>query len=186
VNKLVYFKVLVLIVALAAVIYVITHMSPEKMSAGMEQVGLAPAGAPASSAPKAQGGANETINLCKTRVHAIVWPDGRKIQEDRSGLKARWQAFNPGPWEIGSMDVEKWLSLHCEVAATARDAVASASASADYKPFVTIEYIDGTHEALDRSADGSYRFAGQTFVSKDLDSAITDLISLANLEPSGP
>jgi hypothetical protein len=170
VNKLVYFKVFVLLAALGGVIYIITHLTPAKVSEGMAQAGL--------SEP-AQAGA-EKINLCRTRVHAIVWPDGRKIQEARDGLKARWQAYNLNPEDIGSMDVEKWLSLHCEVPGVARDA------SLPTKAFVTIEYIDGGRENLDRADDGVYRFAGRTFVSPELDKAFEDLIKLANLEPLGP
>lgn len=186
-NKLIYLKVFVLVVALGAVVYVITHMSPDKVAQSMSQVGLAPAPAvaPPSSAPLpgtagVVAAATETINLCKTRVHAIVWPDGRKIQEARDGMKARWQAYNLNPEDIGSMDVEKWLSLHCEVAANEHPGAAA------FAPYVTFEYIDGSHEALERSADGVYRFAGRTFASPALDQAFKDLIQLANLQPMGP
>ncbi len=188
-NKLVYLKVVVLVLALCGVVYVITQMSPAKMAAGMEQVGLAPASpvgappsAPVASVASAAGtaGAATSVNLCRTRVHAIVWPDGRKLQEVTSGMKARWQAYNLTPEDVGSMDIEKWLSLHCEVA------VSDHAASASSKPYVTIEYIDGSKEALDRSDDGVYRFAGKTFVSPALDQAFADLIKVANLEPRGP
>ncbi len=148
----------------------INNMTPEKVSQGMEQVGLAPAGAP------------ESVNLCRTRVHAIIWPDGRKIQEARDQMKAHWQAYNLNPEDIGSMDVEKWLSLHCEVPGVSREP----SAAHPTKAFVTFEYIDGGRENLDRSDDGVYRFAGRTFASPVLDKAFEDLIKLANLHPLGP
>ena len=173
-SKLAYLKVLVLIAALAMVFYVITHMTPDKVAAGMEKVGL-PAGGVAAT------GANEQINLCRTRIHAIIWPDGRKIQEFKDGMKLKWQAYNLDPSDIGYMDMEKWLSLHCEVAASARDASASV-----FRPLVTIEYIDGTKEELALAEGGVYRFETKTFVSPDLEKAISDLISLANLRPQGP
>ena len=176
-NKLVYLKVLVLLAALCGVIYVINHMSAEKVSQGMEKVGIAVPAATPGSAPT-----GESVTLCRTRVHAIIWPDGRKIEEARDGMKARWQAYNLTPQDIGSMDIEKWLSLHCEVAAVARDA----SSASQAKPFVSFEYIDKGRENLDRSADGVYRFAGRSFTSPDLDTAFADLIKLANLQPTGP
>jgi len=190
VNKLVYLKVVVLVLALCGVVYVITHMSPTKVAAGMEQVGLnpAPVGAPpsapaAATAVETAGGVagpTASVNICPTRVHAIVWPDGRKLQEASGGMKARWQSYNLTPEDVGSMDIEKWLSLHCQVSVTDH------AASASMKPYVTFEYIDGKKEALDRSDDGVYRFAGKTFVSPDLDQAFADLIKVANLEPRGP
>ena len=168
-----YLKVLVLGVALVAVIYVMTHMTPEKVSKGFEQAGLA-------AAPVAAG-SDARLNICPTRVHGIVWPDGRKIQEVSGAVKAKWQAYNLDPVDIGSMDVEKWLSLHCQVTVANRDAAAS-----ELKPYLTFDYIDGTHEALDKATDGLYRFKGRTFDSPDLTTAISDLTSLANLQPQGP
>jgi hypothetical protein len=164
-TKLIYLKILVLVAAL------------EKVGLDAGSAGAAP------NAAKAPSGSNsgEQVNLCRTRIHAIIWPDGRKIQEFESGMKLRWQAYNLDPTDIGYMDMEKWLSLHCEVAASARDASASV-----FKTFVTIVYIDGTKEELGLAGDGTYRFAGQTFASPDLVKAISDLISLANLQPQGP
>jgi hypothetical protein len=181
VNKLLYLKVFVMVAALAGVIYVMTHLSPDKVETSLKDVGLTP---PAQqAAPGASAEANGKVNLCQTRVHAIVWPDGRKIQEASGGLKAKWQAYNLNPVDIGSMDVEKWLSLHCEVAV--RDADASASAAV-FGPYVTFSYIDGTQENLERAPDGAYRFKTKTFTSDDLTKAMSDLVSLANLEPLGP
>jgi hypothetical protein len=177
VNKLVILKVLVLVAALCGVIYVISHMTPDKVSQGMQQVGLAPTAAPSTG---------DSVNLCRTRVRAIIWQDGRKIKEAQDGMKAHWQAFNLTAQDIGSMDVEKWLSLHCEVAVVARDASSDSNPASATKPFVTFEYIDKGRENLDRSANGLYRFAGRTFASPDLDKAFEDLIKLANLQPTGP
>ena len=174
--------------ALVAVVYVITHMSPDKVSVGLEQVGLAPApGGPPSAAPAPIPDGPLKVNLCKTRVHAILWPDGRKIQEASGGMKARWQAYNLTAADIGSMDVEKWLSLHCEVAASAPPAgSSSAQAAAMLKPWVTFEYIDGSRSVLERAPSGAFRFDGRSFVSPALDQAFADLIKLASLEPTGP
>ncbi len=179
-NKFIYLKVLILVAALAIVFYIMTHMSPGKVEAGMANVGLPEAGG-AATPLRSAGSESEQINLCHTRIQAIIWPDGRKVQEFKDGMKLKWQAYNLDPSDIGYMDMEKWLSLHCEVAASARDASASA-----FKPFVTIDYIDGTKEELARANGGVYRFGGKTFVSPDLEKAISDLISLANLRPQGP
>lgn len=174
-GKLVYLKVIVLIAALAAVVYVITHMSPARVAAGMNSVGLEAGGAPT---------AETSVNLCPTRVHAIVWPDGRKIQELPGGMKAKWQAYNLDPVDIGSMDMEKWLSLHCAVQAT----VTPVPTGAAFAPYAVFNYIDGTKQTLTRTPDGLFRIEEKqlAFKSPDLDRAFADLISLANLTPTGP
>lgn len=185
-TKLIYLKIFVLVAALGMVFYIITHMSPEKVETSLQQVGLQTGGVPATVAGRAPIGvpasSNESINLCRTRIQALVWPDGRKIQEFKDGMKLKWQAFNLDPADFGTMEMEKWLSLHCEVATSAPS---DASASS-FTPYIKIEYIDGTKEVLARSVSGDYRFSGKTFASPDLDKAVSDLISLANLQPTGP
>ena len=185
-SKLLYLKVLMMVIALIAIFYLITNMTPDKVAQSMSNIGVASpeAGAPAKEASRAAKA--EQINLCPTRVHAIVWPDGRKIQEAKSGLKMKWQAFNLNPVDLGYMDVEKWLSLHCEVSGTLR----SPDEGEKFAPLVTIEYIDGTVGALSRAKGDHYGFAGtsgpKSFESPDLTKALDDLITLAQLQPLGP
>lgn len=178
-NKLVYLKVLVLVVALGGIVYVITHLNAGKMQAGLDQMGLSQPGTTAA-APVAEG-EEVKINLCPNRVHAIVWPDGRKIQETTTGLKRKWQAYNLDPVDMGYMDMEKWLSLHCEIQASPLK-----TADVAFGPLLTIEYIDGSREAMQRSPEGLYRFTATTFDSPDLTQALEDLVVIANLKPLGP
>lgn len=179
-GRLLYFKIFVLIAALIGIFYVINHLTPEKVATGLEQAGLEqPRSSGAAAAPAASA---ESLDLCRTRVHAIVWPDGRKIQELKDGLKLKWQASNLTPVDIGYMDMEKWLSLHCAVQVTPVQAAVSES----FAPLVKFEYIDQTHEDLLRSPSGTYKFGPKTFTSPELETALADLVTLANLNPRGP
>ena len=185
-NKFTYLKILVLIAALFGIFYVINHLSEQKVAAGMQQIGIAPVAAPGAppavptSAPVA--GSSDNINLCPTRIRAIVWPDGRKLQETSEGLKRKWQAFNLTPVDIGYMDVEKWLSLHCSVP------VDSDRLNPDDQlaPLLTIEYIDGSKEILSSTNTGHYRLGQRSFASSELTSALADLVRMAGLLPKGP
>ncbi len=190
-SKLLYFKVVVLTLALVGVFYVLREMSPAKVESGLETVGLVPVGAAptgvtpsvgnSAQAIKARRVNSEDIQLCRTRVSAVVWPDGRKIQELQSGMKLKWQAFNLSAQDIGYMEIEKWFSLHCSTPATLRD-----EGTASFAPFVQFEYIDGTHEKLLKSQNGLYQFHGKIFDSAELTQAFADLIKVAHLEPNGP
>ncbi len=181
-SKLLYLKVIVLGIALIMIFYVIRHLSPDHVNASLQQIGIAPPATGVAVPPPVP----LKIELCRTRVSAIVWPDGRKVQELKDGLKMRWQAFNLNAEDIGYMDVEKWFSLHCSTNAAAH-LVSQTTYPDPSNLFVTFEYVDGTHEQLMRSKSGAFFiFAGQAFESPELAAAFADLETLAHLKSQGP
>lgn len=182
-------KVAILLVMLLIVVSIMRNMNEQSAAKLFSNLGIDPKASSAgggTSAPEQPLGANQSnFNICKTRVHAVVWPDGRRIEESREQIKAHWLAVDPTPREIGSLDVEKWFSRHCQIAIVEDEA--SRAARDGFNNFVTFEFIDGTKADFQRTESGVFRAEGdRQFRSDDFDKAIAELIGLAQLQPVGP
>ena len=187
------FRILFLIIALFAVIYTMGHLDSSKTSQFLTALGI--------DSPSHSGGQQgmhsrvvtqvETskIVICPTRIRAFVWPDGRKLEESASGMKTRWLAYDPAPREVNSIEVEKWLSLHCQVSAviynptldTSRGAQRGGSADAFAKS-LGFELVGGKTIQLRKGGPDLYALEKQIFRSKDLSDALSELAQIAKFD----
>jgi hypothetical protein len=182
-------KVMVLILILMGVIAVMRGINAGSVQGFFDALGIEPgaAGSPGlqpSQRPLAAG--ESRVNICPNRIHAIIWADGRKVEEIRQGLKLRWTAFDPEPREIGYMDVEKWLSLHCQI--VGRPADASSREQADFRDFVIIQYIDKKETKVQSAGGDLIRFdedSARVYHSEDFLQALEELEQTAGFQRSG-
>jgi hypothetical protein len=165
-----YFKIGILVLALFGVIYVISNLNQNAVDHFFQSMGME-----ANSQPKGLGATAESLSLCRTRVTAIVWPDGRKIEEQKSAVKVTWMSVDPKPREIGSLEVERWFSRHCRVSIVKSSPETAAQPTGDNFPTFVFEYVDGSSSKLEKLTDDLYRFDGTEFRSKDLSKAIEEL-----------
>lgn len=177
-------KVAILLLMLVGVVYAMRSMSEQSVAKFFAALGIeAGSGQPGSVDATMAG--DEKFNICKTRVRAVVWPDGRRIEESREHVRAVWLAVDPNPREIGSLDVEKWFSRHCVI--LVREDEATRTAQDGFNNFLTFEFIDGTRFDFQRTDGGIFRVSGgRQFRSEEFDAAVTELVGLAQLQPVGP
>jgi hypothetical protein len=126
-----------------------------------------------------------TLKLCRSRVQSLIWPDGRKIEERVDGLKMDWMAHDPSPRLLNYLDMEKWLSQHCEITTQglqSRDRALSA-----YLPFLTIKFVDGSTLQIQQSPGEPELFLidHQLVRSGDLLKASNELAVLAQFTKAG-
>jgi hypothetical protein len=181
------FKIVLLAFALIATFIAMKGANTENVQKAFSALGIEP-GAPGS--PGLQPGGSplklgeERRTLCRTRIHAIRFPDGRSVVEEKRGLKLDWTAEEGGKRSsIGYMSVEKWLSLHCQFVARPAPQATEQELVPQTEPklFVEIDFIDQTQLKLYRS--GAVLFAvsdmEDRFISPDLESALKELRILA-------
>ena len=118
------------------------------------------------------------VNLCPSRVRAIAWSSGARIEEAAAGGRPQWRLTAPQNRDLAYLDVERWLSRHC--VAVARPAAPGGA----YAPFWTFEYVDGSRGTLDRSGVTNFRWNGVAVESRDLQRAAIELAGVAGLESS--
>lgn len=182
-KTLIYLKIATLVLMLAGVLYVMTGVSKEKIEQTFLALGVAPGPA---TAPGLQPGnrameqGEKRFNLCPTRIHAIVWNDGRKVEELRQGLKLRWMAHDPQPREISYLAVEKWLSRHCTIAVRLKE---GGEPAAEKTPFLVIQFINQTEMKILKLAGGGFAVDdGPSFQSPDFEEALVELEEIAVFE----
>ena len=175
-RSMLIFKLVVLVAALVGVLYLIRHLNEESVAKGFQAIGIEPA-------PPMKPGESR-FNLCRTRVKALVWPDGRKIEQSEREMKATWMAFDSGAAlgavssarEMNPLEVEKWLSLHCQVTVSRHE-------RAPLEPFVdflTLQFIDGTSMRIRRSQNWMFVIDGvESFSSPDLRAVVDEAAQLA-------
>ncbi|MES2963804.1 MAG: hypothetical protein V4760_07920 [Bdellovibrionota bacterium] len=186
-KPIVILKVALLVLMLAGVIFAMRSMSESSAAKFFGALGIDPSNSYANGVPatRVPGVGESKLSICKTRVRAVVWPDGRRVEESRQEIRAKWMAVDPTPREIGSLDVEKWFSRHCEI--VIRESEAATGVKDGFSNFVTFEFIDGTKTDFRRTEAGVIRGDGdRQFYSDDFDAAVTELLALAQLQPIGP
>lgn len=165
------------------------NLNPEKVQTAFQALGIEP-GAPGQpglqpgGAPLAQGEIRRS--LCLTRIHAIRFPDGKAVVEVKNGMKLDWTAEESGKSRsVGYLDIEKWLSRHCQFVAKPISAAEEPDLvpQNEPKPYVTVEFIDKSRWEIHRSGEVLFTVSDPTdrFLSPDLDSALEELKVLAGL-----
>lgn len=180
------FKILVLVLSLATVIYAmraIRQGSLDRFFQTLESVPNSSSKGTKSldSSEKEKSGEPIQIHLCKNRVHAMVLSDGHRIFEKRNGLDLKWMAESGADAgsirELNYLDIEKWLGQHCAVDALRHDM--SPGEILTFEGFLTIEFIDGTKIDILKSGENLFKVDELVFQSTDLNEALTELQVLA-------
>lgn len=181
------FKILLLILALVGTFVAMRGATTDNVVKAFSALGIEP-GAPGSPGLQPGGAAlqegEERRTLCLTRIHAIRFPDGRSVVEVKQGLKLDWTAEEGGKTRsLGYLEVEKWLSLHCQFVAKPAPAPADdeITPQTEPKPFVEIEFIDKSTWSLHKSGDVIFAVSDpkDRFYSSDLETALDELRTLA-------
>lgn len=165
---------------LVAVFYIMGNLNADSVGRALGALGIEPGtrtspGLQPSNRALEVG--QERFNICRTRVHAIIFNDGKKIEESRNGLDLKWMAHDQTPREISYLDVEKWLSQHCQIVIEPRSI--QIGESLRFSQFVTIEFIDGTKMHVLNSGDGTLRIEDKVFRSSDFQDALAELENIA-------
>ena len=105
----------------------------------------------------------------------MSWSNGKEIRETREGLKSKWMAFDPQPHEIGYLEMEKWLSRHCQIIVEPT----TQPPAAQFKSFMTIRYIDGSELHIKRGSATLFLFGDQAYLSEDFRSALDEIAAIA-------
>jgi hypothetical protein len=163
-------------------------LQPQKVQNALHSLGVdagnsaAPGFQPATSRTLEAG--EERLNLCPTRIASVTWADGREVEESPSGIKRKWLAAFPraAPREIGYLEVEKWLSQHCEVIAQLAEGVIVGADSA--QRLAVVRYIDGSETVIDQTPQGLVKISqpgasARFYRSSDLKGALQELATIA-------
>lgn len=182
-----YIKIVLLVGALILTFMAIRRVTTEKVQGAFSALGIEPgaAGSPGlqpGGAPLQEG--EERRTLCLTRIHAVRFPDGRAVVEVKDGLKLDWTAEEDGKSRsLGYLEVEKWLSLHCQFVAkpAGEPSDEEITPQTEPQPFVEIEYIDKSNWRLNKSGDVLFTVSDpkDRFYSSDLEAALDELRTLA-------
>ena len=176
-----------MLVALILVVAMMRGVTPEKMDQVFTALGIEPGTAQSpgfqpGSRPLEKG--EERFNICRTRIHSISWPSGRRVEEFKEGLKLRWLAVDPRPREIGYMEVEKWLSAHCQVIVRPLN---EAPAETGKLVEIVIRFVDNTTATIRNLGGALYDlkdFGEERLVeSPDLMEALLELQRIARFDP---
>jgi hypothetical protein len=178
-------RILFLTMALVLVILAIRGMNSGKTELVFQALGLSPG---TSDSPGVEPGGrrlrpgDERFNVCKTRIHSLEWSSGPRIEETQEGFKMRWMAFDPQPHEVGYLEMERWLSHHCQIVVHPVDPSSLASLPAISS--LHIHYVDDSEAKYDRFEGNVFRVEQRTFHSDDLAEAISELGQIAQITPS--
>ncbi|MCM2281419.1 MAG: hypothetical protein NDI61_06185 [Bdellovibrionaceae bacterium] len=165
-------KVVSLLLALIGVLMLINGVNATHVDRFFRTFGGDPTTIGAGQLPE-----QVSMILCKTRIHAIIWPDGPKIEEFKQGMTMKWLAHDPQPREIGYLDMEKWLGEHCRF--SAREVPADIASSAQFQSEIVVEFIDQTSTRIGLGDHQMIRFDGRVLESPDLIQALGQLRGLA-------
>lgn len=180
----IYIRLGVLVIALVLVFVGMKAMTPQAIQGAFSALGVEPgaAGQPgfqSGGKPLAQG--EERRTLCRTRLRAIRFADDRAVAEVSKGMKLDWTAED-GAGEkksvrsIGYLEMEKWLSQHCQFLAAPAGEMAVGEV-----PAVVFEFIDGSSWGLSQAGPLFLPDSGPKtpFSSPDLQAALAELRQLA-------
>lgn len=176
-----YAKISLLVLALAAVVFVIRSLNKDKVQDAFEALGIPDAPATASAAgPKVV-----ERTLCRTRVHAIRFPNGDTVIEKKKGLDLQWtaeSAENAGtPRQLNYLEVEKWFSRHCKFKAAVAPPLENLEPSNEPVKYVLIEFIDKSTWEIYREGDAFLSASNpkDRFTSTDFAEGFVELRSIA-------
>jgi hypothetical protein len=167
-----------LLLLLIGVVFTMKKITPENMQTFFATMGADTSSVGGGSTVKAAHVApapavSEAYNLCKTRISSFRWFNDFRIEESKDSFKGKWMAYDPAPSELNYLEMEKWLSQHCEVPVQKSAEQVPAS---DFHPFVTIRYIDGSSFLIETAGPGRFRMDGQIYRSDELMSAFRELM----------
>jgi hypothetical protein len=170
------FKIMGLLLTLVIVMYAMRHINDNSMQGVFQALGVDAGGGSNSPGFQASGRARvqgeERIAICPTRIHSITWADGRRIEETENGLKLKWMGYVPDARELTYLEVERWLSQHCQVVGQPLPLKAQDQPA----PYLTIQYVDGSKIEIYRMGDDLFRFGAKgLYRSKDFVEAIREL-----------
>lgn len=168
-KYLLFVKVLLLVLMLGFVLWSMKVIDTQSVARVFSALGI-------------ESDASAQMKLCRSRVRALVFPDGRKVEERVDGLSMSWMAYGPEAHEISYLDMEKWLSKHCQIKVEPlkpQDEVRSA-----YGEFLTLQFVDGKQIKIEvaggsASPEALFRIDGELVRSNDLRSAVDELVRIA-------
>jgi hypothetical protein len=113
------------------------------------------------------------FNLCETRIHAMTFPDGKKIEEQNG----KWIATDPKPHEMTYLDVEKWLGANCKFrVGVVKDPPKHLSS------VVLIEFVNTEKRVITGGPGAIFSGGKQAFHSPEFERALQDLRRLAQFD----
>jgi hypothetical protein len=181
-----FLKVAALTAALFMVITISRGLNTNTVEKAFQALGIEP-GTPNSPGfqpggqPLAPG--EERFNICRTRIVSFAWSPERRIEEKKEGLKLIWLAYSPDAREIGTIEVEKWLSLHCQIRIKPIDGVIESESSPKE---LTLSYVDGSKAVIRRYAGARYdlRELGEArpVRSLDFEAALAELEAIGGFQ----
>ncbi|HRK08760.1 MAG TPA: hypothetical protein PLZ57_13400 [Pseudobdellovibrionaceae bacterium] len=185
----------VMTLALILIIWSSTGISVDKINAAFHALGIEPG---AEGSPGLQPGGQplqpgeERRTLCRTRIASFHFPDGRSIVEEKQGPRLEWLAEERQKdargeetvlrRELSYIEMEKWLSRHCQY--VVRPADATEASGLAIAPLVRVSFVDRSELSFGRAGEwiGEMEqgaFKGGRFKSPDLMAALDELKVLA-------
>lgn len=189
-------RLVLMVIALVAVILLIRNLNSGSMDKAFNTLGLQAGGAgspglQAAGRPLLPG--EERYNLCPTRITGFIWnaenPGTRRsIEEKQIGAKMHWMVYEPAEREISYLEIEKWLTSHCQIVvrpAPAPTPAGAANTTAGPHFPLEIHYVDGSHKSFEQIGAHLFRIEGQAFDSDDFALALAELRNTAQLKVPG-
>ena len=170
-NLLYAAKIAILAAALVVVIWAIRGLQAGHVESVFDALG---------AGRKASG--EETYTLCRTRIHALKWADGTKVEEHLEGLKMKWFAYGPEPRLLSYLEIEKWLSKHCQF--TVAPLSTEFSAGIRFEPFMVIDFVDKSTKEILKGSDSVgeiFKVGDRSFRSPEFSEALKELRQAAQL-----
>jgi hypothetical protein len=191
-----------MVAALVGVVWAIKTLNSGAMNQAFDALGLQAGGAgspglQAAGRPLQPG--EERFNLCPTRIVGFVWngssPEGRKaIEEKKDGIKMHWMAQSSvgGDREIAYLEIEKWLTSHCQIVVrlkpnqpadqAAGEPVDKSVAGAEKaRENLEIAYVDSSRKSIETLGPQTFRLDGKIYESPDFADALKELRDAAQL-----
>jgi len=184
---------LMMIAALVAVVWLIRTLNSGGFDKAFDTLGLQAGGAgspglQAAGRPLKPG--EERYNLCPTRIVGFIWnaensSTRRSIEEKQVGAKMHWMAHDPAEREVSYLDIEKWLTSHCQIVVRPLPPAAAEAPKAGPRFPLEIHYVDGSRKSIEQIGVHVFRINGQTVDSEDFAQALTELRNAAQLQVPG-
>lgn len=179
-------KIFILTFMLLGVLWAIRSMKAENVERAFDALGLQSGGAGSpglQAAGRSLEPGEERFNLCPTRVRGIDFNGKRQIEESKDALKVTWMAVDPRLREISTLDIEKWLTHHCQVVIRLIQDPEVASSGPDH-PSLDFQYVDGTKLKFSRVGERIFKTDKMSFESADFAAALVELQQLAQFQPA--